>query len=119
MGVKKFVVDRIYYSTVADYEGQGTSRPMVSGRTIPEISLYRCVERDNDASPPFARLQNIEDPDDLVTITGDDRYGRYPRLTKKRFQRMQSKLREARTNVDRYGDLFERLEALDVSQEDL
>lgn len=118
MGVKKFVVDRIYYSTISRFEGEA-SRGWGRGRTIPKISLYKCVERDNDASPPFARLQNLEDDNDEVLIEGDDRYGEYPRLTKKRFDRMQSKLEEARKNVERYGDLFDRLEDMDIEKEDL
>jgi hypothetical protein len=119
MGVKKFIEGRIYYSTISRFEGRGSTPGRYNGRTIPQITLYRCMERDNNASPPYARLQNLEDPEDTVLIEGDDRYGHYPRLTKKRYDRMQSKLAEARTNMERYGDLFDRLEDMGIEQDDL
>ena len=110
--LRKFKEGKIYYSTINDYEGTSTSSPKTAtGRTIPQIRLYRCIEVDD-----VAVLENIEDESDVVKLEGD-RHGKYPRLTNRRYERMQNKLKEARTNVERYSDLFDRIDDFDLEDQ--
>jgi len=110
MSLKKFIKGKIYYSTLANLEGSGSTTHR--GRKIPEVKLFRCVEKEEDN----VVLLNVDDATEAYTIL-EDRRGKFPRLTKKRLARMRDKLEEARSNTLRYSDLIERIESKGLEDE--